>query len=283
MMAPHTLDPDDRTPTLANLLATVPGQVPVSETFGAFATPSTGATPSGGSGQVVIAFCSDEDIARRCAADFATLCGDSQMLARGTDGTFAGASLGDPWTMSSASINFATQGVMAGDVLHLVPPRIVGTQATYPAIGQLLAIDTVTGNPIRLRRIGLASGLGDPPTVPGTTGSYRFTVPTLYPQILDASYDLRRIYGLDELVWGRRTSDLYDLMQFVEPCVYQVLTLRYLEMARSAGEGAADDFVAKSDQYRARLDSLLDRLVIHFKPSPLPMADLTRFQTRIVR
>jgi hypothetical protein len=281
-MASHALNPDARTPTLANLLATVPGQVPVRETFGAFATPSIGATPAGVSGQVVIAFCSDEDIARRCAADFAVLCGDSQMLARGTDGVFSGLP-GDPWTMTSASVNFINQGVMVGDILHLVPPRIVGTQATYPAIGQLLAIDTVTGNPVTLRRIGLASGLGDPPIAPGGSGSYRFTVPTLYPQILDASYDLRRIYGLDDLVWGRRTSDLYDLMQFVEPCVFQVLTYRYLEMARSAGEGMADDFAAKSDIYKDRLASTLDRLTVHFKPSPLPLADQTRFTTRLVR
>jgi hypothetical protein len=268
---------------LEKVLATADPDAPGRSTFGVptfgGATPSTG-DPTGSLPAPVIAFCSDEDIARRAVADFAQLAGESQVLARGSDGGMGA----DAWTLTSASVDLASQGVQDGDVLQLDLGRRTGASTSYAGPKQLLAIDAVSGHSATLRRLGLATGMGDPPMpAGGYPNPVEFKVPTLYPQILDASRDLRQIYGLDELILGRRTSDLYDLTQFVEACAFKVLAHRYLEMSRSAGKENADDYRAKSAMYKDELQSTLDRLAIHFKPSPLPQAEVTRFGCRLVR
>jgi len=281
-----------RVPPFAELLRSADPSAPGRHLFGggfgggggATATPQFGTGSGGSNPNPVIAFCSDEDIARRAESDFAGLAGHSQCLARGADGGFPGAP-SDPWTMASASVNFADQGVQAWDVVQVTFPKVVGGNASYPGSSQLLAVDSVAGGSITLRLLGLASGMGNPPCPPAGFGSatVQFSVPTLYPQILDASRYLRQVYGLDERIWGRRTSDLYDLTQFTEACAFKVLALRYLDRARSAGKADQDDYRAKYLLYKDELDSTLGRLSVHFIPSPLPLADVGRFGTRIVR
>src|SRR5690348_10877724 len=100
-------------------------------------------------------YCTDEDIAVRAMGDFATLCPEWQKLAAGTDGVFAS---GTPWALSSASNNFASLGITSNNVILLTGPK-----PYFLGGGELLAIDSVAGNTVTLRRLNAALNAGLPP------------------------------------------------------------------------------------------------------------------------
>ena len=87
--------------------------------------------------QTTPVYCSDEDILVHAGGDFATLCPPWQQMAQGTDGAFAP---GSPWVLTSASVNFAANGVSPNQVVWLTAPR-----SQYPGGGHFLAIDSVAG------------------------------------------------------------------------------------------------------------------------------------------
>jgi len=101
-----------------------------------------------------VVYATDENIALRDPDDFAALSPHHQCLARGTDGVIAAAS---PWTLTSATVNFATNGVASGNVVVLTLKNV------FVASGEAFAVDTVSGNSINLRRLGQATGVGQPP------------------------------------------------------------------------------------------------------------------------
>ena len=99
-------------------------------------------------------YATDEDIAVRAGGDFVTLCPPWQQMAAGVDGFF---SSGSPWVLSSTATSFAANGVAPNQVVWLTGPK-----ANFPGGGQLLAIDSVSGSSIVLRRLHKDLNVGNP-------------------------------------------------------------------------------------------------------------------------
>ena len=97
----------------------------------------------------------------------------------------------------------------------------------------------------------------------------QFTIVTLTPQILRATYDIDRRYGIDEKVTGRRTLDLYDPDELRSATVLTVAWKLYETAARQgsadAKEGANAALWAKSKNTKGELDEVLDRLALHWQ------------------
>lgn len=123
----------------------------------------------------------DEDLALRAPADFPLLCPGSQRLAAGSDGAF---SASDRWTLRSATIDFAAQGVRPGQVVQLVPAT--GGSPT------LLAVAGLSGAAVVLRRLGAEPGVGQPPGPPAGALGIEFLIGTLEPQLAIACEEIDR-------------------------------------------------------------------------------------------
>ncbi len=225
----------------------------------------------------VVPYATDEDIALRASADFAMLCPRDQKVAAGSDGSFAGSDL---WTLRSNSVNFAANGVIVGQVVQLLGPS-----SAFRAPGEALVVGSLSNGGLTLRRKGLASGVGQPPSPAGGLSGVSFLVATLAPQIAGASYDLDRRFGINDLIAGRRTSDLFDMNEVKDATVLTVLSRLYLDMSRENG-GKLDTFAAKAQAARAELDDLLARVVLHWNPAVPGAAQpgpSSRFSARITR
>ncbi len=228
----------------------------------------------------MIVLATDEDVALRASADFAALCPKDQVLASGTDGAFAA---GAPWTLTSASVNFAATGLAPGSMIRLVRPS-----SAFGANGDLFAIAGVGPAGLALRRKGQAAGVGQPPAPPAGLTGVEFAVRTLGPQIGRASEDIDRRFGVDDHIVGRRAVDLLDPRQLREAVVLTVLSRQYLDQARSfSGPADAPDdwYSAKARSAKAELDDLLDRLALHWNSTGVAArtASTTRFSTRLSR
>lgn len=222
------------------------------------------------------AYATDEDVALRASADFALLCPKDQCLAYGNDGTFGG----DRWTLTSPSVDFQANGLAPGQLVRLTEP--VGA---FKPPGDVFVVSSVVPNAVSLRRKGQALGMGQPPGPPGGVSNVEFTVTTLGPQIVRASYELNRRYGINDLIAGHRPSDLFDPLEVREAVVLTVLYRQYLEVSRGAREGV-DTLAAKSQAYKQELDDLLARTVVHWAVSPgVPASSQmsSRLSTRISR
>lgn len=204
-------------------------------------------------------YATDEDIALRAAADFAILCPADQTLASGADGAFTP---DNPWTLISPGVNFAAQGVSAGQVVQLTRPI-----TAFPPPGDALVVAAVAAGTVTLRRKGQAPGVGQPPGTSSGLVNVAFAVATLGPQIESASYELNRRFGIDDLVAGRRAADLYDPREIQQAAVLTVLVRQYQAMSRAGGE-QGDTFDAKARALAAELDDLLGRVVVRWGPSP---------------
>jgi len=216
-------------------------------------------------------WCTDEDLALRAAGDFAILCPKDQALARGADGAFSAADL---WTLSSPSNNFLAQGIAPGNVVQLSKQGVfLGTE--------LFGVAAVGVAGITLKRKGLPQNVGLPPAPGGGIAAVSFAVLTLQPQILRATFDLNQRYGIDDLIGGRRSSDLYDPQEVLDATVLLVLWRTYEEMARNAGE-RTDHFAAQAKHYRQDYLDLLGRVEVHWKSSAV-LKESSIFDTRIVR
>jgi hypothetical protein len=221
-------------------------------------------------------YAKDEDVALRAAGDFALLCPRDQKLAAGTDGAFAGS---DRWTLTSATVDFGACGLVAGQIVQLLGP----TSAFKPP-GESLAVVGSAPGMVTLRRKGEAAGVGQPPCPGGGLLGVEFLVATLGPQLEAASYDLNRRYGIDDLVSGRRSSDLYDPREVRDATVLTVLYRQYWAMSREAGN-PQDTLAAKAQQFKAELEELLGRVIVHWLPAigPGGGAASSRFGTRLAR
>jgi hypothetical protein len=222
--------------------------------------------------RLAIIYADDEAIAIRAAGDFALLCPRDQKLAEAADGVF---DAGDRWTLASAAVDFEAQGVAVGHVVTL------SKEGTFRG-PEDLAVAAVSGGSVTLRRKGHDAGVGQPPGPVAGVAGVRFAVATLAPQAERASYDLNRRYGIDDLIAGRRTAELYDPRDVADVCVLTVLWTQYLAMARHAGE-MADDFAAKSRAFKADLDEMLARVSVRWTPVSGPSRNTGSFTTRISR
>jgi len=228
----------------------------------------------------MISLATDEDIAVRASGDFAALCPKDQTLAAGTDGVF---NPGDPWTLRSASVDFHGFGLAPGQMARLAKPS-----TCFGANGELFAIAAVGPGSITLRRKGQAAGIGQPPgPAAGLTG-VEFSARTLGPQIARASYDLDLRFGIDDLVVGRRSVDLYDPVELREAVVLTVLYRQYQDQSRQFASGSErpdDWYAAKARIIKEELDDLLDRLALKWNAADVASRAVatTRFSTRLSR
>lgn len=217
-------------------------------------------------------YATDEHVAIRAPGDYSVLCPRFQSLAYGVDGVFQS---GTRWTLESVSVNFEANGVQPGNVALLTKPI-----SMYRGSGDLLAIDSVNGSSLSLRRLGCQPGIGFPPGAVGGTTAVEFLVATLAPQIEDASFDINQTYNIDPDLPGRQPADVKDLRELRAACVLRVLVNRYADANREA----AGDFTDKLRFYGKELTEVLGRLSIRWKADINGISQTTtRFSTRLVR
>jgi hypothetical protein len=204
----------------------------------------------------------DEDVLLRASADFPELCPKGQKLAEGVDGAFAVAA---PWALTSATTLFAAQGVVSGMVVELEYPPLNQQGSRSFSGKELVAVASADDSAgLTLRRPGHAPGVGKPLAPSAGLANVKFAVPTLAPQLIRATYDIERRFGIDDAVAGRRFADLYDPVELRDAVVLTALAKQYRAMARQAGEGKGDDFWAKAKEAQAELDDVLARLSVHW-------------------
>jgi len=222
-----------------------------------------------------IVYCDDEALAIRCHADYRVLTPSSNMLASGADGAFAE---GEPWTLRSASVDFEAQGVKPGMIVVLDQGGAAGARHIKGS-GDHLAVASVEGSALGLRRIGLEAGVGQPPAPPEGLEGVRFSIATLAPQIEQASDDINRRFGIDPARASRAPEWIYDRRELEEATMLAVLLRQYSVDAR-ASEG---DFPLKVREVRRSLDECLARLRVRWGPSGDAAPPSTKFGTRLVR
>lgn len=224
--------------------------------------------------QTTPAYCSDEDVLVHAGGDFATLCPPWQQMAGGADGAFIPDA---PWVLTSASVNFQTNGVAPNQVVWLTAPR-----ANFPGGGHFLAIDSVAGNAITLRRPYKDLNIGQPPAPPGGLTGVAFAINTLDPQIAEASYDIKQRFAVndDPIVGTQRASTwIYDLQVLRVATIYTVLLERYTQETRTD----RGDFEKKVIRFRQKLDDALARVQIRWGIFGASMEPSTIFSCKISR
>lgn len=224
--------------------------------------------------QTTPVYCSDEDVLVHAGGDFALLCPPWQQMAAGSDGAFAP---GVPWVLTSASVDFQANGVNPNQVIWLTAPK-----SQYPGGGHFLAIDSVSGNSLTLRRPYKDLGIGQPPAPAAGLTGVCFTVNTLDPQIAEASYDLKQRYAIDDLADGnlsRSSSWIYDLQVLRVATVYSVLVERYTQETRTD----RGDFEKKVVRFRQKLDDALARVQVRWGPFGNSAEPSTLFSCKLSR
>jgi hypothetical protein len=239
------------------------------------AAPASASLPT----QTTPVYATDEDIAVRAGGDFVTLCPAWQQMAAGNDGYFLAAGSPPsmaPWTLYSTLTNFATNGVVPNQVVQLTAPK-----SQYPGGGVLAAIDSVSsdGTNITLRRVHKDLGVGNPFAPAAGLTNVTFAINTLDPQTEDATFDIKRRYGIDETIVARQSSWVFDLRDLRMATVLTVLLARYTQEAR----GDRGDFPRKIIQIKSELASVLDRVQVRFGPYGDSQEATTIFSCKISR
>lgn len=216
-------------------------------------------------------YATDEDILVRAGGDFAILCPPWQTMAAGTDGVFAN---GAPWVLTSVAVNFETNGVAANQVVQLTAPA-----ANFKGGGQFLAIDSVSGHSVTLRRPYKDLGVGQPPAPAAGLSGVAFAINTLGPQIDEASFDLKMRYSIDEGLSLRASGWVRDLRVLRTATVLSVLLDRYTQETRTD----RGDFDKKVGRVRQQLAGVLDRLQIDWGPRGSITPPTTSFGARLTR
>ncbi len=216
-------------------------------------------------------YATDEDILVKASGDFMTLAPSWQCMAKGTDGVFAPSV---PWVLTSSSINFATNGVNPNQVVALTAPK-----SQYPGGGDLLAIDSVSGNSITLRRPHKDLNVGMPPAPAAGLTNVTFTITTFDPQIEEASFDIKRRFGIDENITFRDSTWIYDLRDLRMLTVLNVLYDRYTAELRSD----RGDWQRKMGHIRNMRDEILDRVQVRWGPYGNSAEPSTVFSCKISR
>jgi hypothetical protein len=221
--------------------------------------------------QTTPVYATDEDIAVRAGGDFITLCPAWQQMAFGTDGYF---SSGSPWVLNSSSTNFATNNVQPNQVVWLSAPK-----SQYPGGGVLLAIDSVSAASITLRRLHKDLNVGNPPAPSAGLSGVTFTINTLDPQTEEASFDIKRRFGIDETIVDRASSWVFDLRDLRMATVLSVLLARYAQEVR----GDRGDFPQKITQIKTELQQVLDRVQVRWGPFGNSEEPATVFSCKLSR
>ena len=194
-------------------------------------------------------------------------------MARGTDGAFAS---GMPWVLSSASVNFGTNGVQPNQVVSLSAPK-----SQFPGGGDLLAIDSVStdGTAITLRRPYKDLNIGMPPVPAAGLSGVTFSILTFDPQTASASFDIKRRFGIDENITFRDSTWIYDLQDLRMLTVLTVLYDRYTAELRSD----RGDWQRKMGHIRNLRDEVADRVQVRGGPYGNSSEPSTIFNCKISR
>ena len=219
-------------------------------------------------------FCSDEDIAVRAGGDWFQLCPAWQQMAAGNDGYFNPAS---PWTLYSTAVNFGANAVQPNQVVQLTTPK-----ANFPGGGVLMAIDSVdpiAGLYLVLRRLHKDLNVGQPPAPAAGLMGVTFTINTLDPQSEEASFDIKRRFGIDETIAYRSSTWVFDLRDLRMATVLTVLHDRYTAEARSE----KGDWARKIRLVCSQLDQVLDRVQVRWGPFGNSSEPSTIFNCKLSR
>jgi hypothetical protein len=170
-------------------------------------------------------------------------------VAAGVDGSFDPAY---PWRLLSASNDFATQGVTAGQLVKISSDAAV---LPSPSYDDVLIIDSADGTGLNLRRKGMAAGLGLAPGTGGPTG-LTFEVLTALPVIRRKSAELRARYRAEA------DSEFIASEDAANAVIYWILYAVFFDAARLAGSNDAmrDTFYRKADDYKSLRDERLSAL-----------------------
>jgi hypothetical protein len=84
----------------------------------------------------------------------------------------------------------------------------------------------------------------------------------LIPQIEEASFDIKRRFGLDELIQARTSSWVYDLRDLRMATVLTVLYDRYTAESRTD----PGDFPLKISRIRRQLNNVMGRVQVRWGP-----------------
>lgn len=220
-------------------------------------------------------YASDEDCLVHAGGDFAILAPVWQQMAAGTDGVFDPS---DPWTLTSTSVDFASNGVSPNQVAWLTTPK-----SQFPGGGHFLAIDSVSTNSITLRRPYKDRGVGQPPSPAAGLTQVTFQINTLDPQIAEASYDLKQRFTIEDipLFVGNQHSSQFILDRQVlrVATVYTVLLERYTQESRTE----RGDFEKKVQRFRQKLDDAVARVQVRWQPIGSALEPTSVFSTKCSR
>jgi hypothetical protein len=218
-------------------------------------------------------YATDEDVLVKASGDFMTLAPAWQCMAKGIDGFF---NPGLPWVLFSTATNFGSNGVTPNQVVCLSAPK-----SQYPGGGDLLAIDSVSedGTNITLRRPHKDLNVGNPPAPAAGLSGVAFNITTFDPQIEEASFDLKRRFGIDENITFRDSTWIYDLRDLRMVVILSVLYDRYTAELRSD----RGDWVRKMGHIRNMRDEVLDRVQIRWGPYGNSAEPSTVFSCKISR
>lgn len=223
-------------------------------------------------------YATDEQIAIRAAGDYSLLAPEDQAIAAGTDGVI---SSGDLWTLSSTAVNFETQGLAVGNVVTL---KHNTNRTAYGPSGDRFAVDSVSGSTVTLKRLGQASGVGQPAAPTAGLTSIIFNAVTFYPQTEDASWQINRRYGIDEnSLIGKTPADLADQRDLRTLCVLTVLHGLYVAKARG-GNAQGAEWWQKAKAIKDDMDRVEARISIRWGAQDAPTrSSSTMFSGRIGR
>ena len=225
--------------------------------------------------QPIQKLCSDEDILIHAGSDYAVLVYPWEQLAQGVDGAFAN---GLPWVLTSATVDFEANGVAANNVVQLKAPKGV-----YGTGGHFLAVESVSGNSVTLRRPYKASGVGQPPAPESGLTAVEFNICTFASMISEATYELYQRYSMDENVAAvgiqRSPAWVYDPQVFRVAAAYWVLLERYTQEARSS----KGDFDLKVARFQQKLADAIGRITVRWGPTGASQESTTVFSSRLCR
>lgn len=205
--------------------------------------------------QTTPTFCSDENIAVRAGGDILSLTPPWQVGSAGTDGAFAA---GFPWVLTSATVDFAANGIQPNQIVHLTRPP-----SQYPGGGHILAIDAVSAGSLTLRRLHSDLNVGQPPAPAAGLTGVTFSIPTLLPQIEEASFAIKQKYNIDETIFVRSSTYMHDRRDLRMAVVLAVLLARYTQECRTD----RGDFPRKIELIRQELGEVMGRVQVRWGTS----------------
>jgi hypothetical protein len=219
-------------------------------------------------------FTTDEQVYLLAPEDYAMIVPQDQRLASGRDGAFAG---NNRWKLTSATVNFLGQGVQPGQSVVLTVAR---PHSPFGTRGDVMIVDSVASDGVTLRRPGLASGVGDPPSPDAGTTGVIFSVLTLAPQIESESYRIAQQFGISDSIRGSGTADLADPRQLAELAALRVLHWRYMATVRSTEDPVWRE---KGATVRTRISDLEPSVRLAWGTDPVESQSTGMHATRISR